>query len=81
MAWRPHCAEQVEWEASVQQLRLQPCLQSDTTASRSLETAGHTIRYRLPNTLDICAAYTNAAALLQRCILEVQPAYAPGIAG
>lgn len=79
MAWCPHCAEQVEWEASVQQLRLQPCLQSDTAASRSLETAGYTIRYRLPNTLDICAAYTNAAALLQRCILEVQPAGAPAL--
>jgi hypothetical protein len=74
MAYCPHCAEQVEWETSVQQLRLQPSLQSDTLSSRSLETSGYTIHYRLPNTLDICAAYTNAAALLQRCILEVQPA-------
>lgn len=73
MAYCPHCAEQVEWETSVQQLRLQPCLQTDTTASRSLETAGYTIHYRLPSTLDICAAYTNADALLQRCIVEIQP--------
>lgn len=73
MAYCPHCAEQVEWETTVQQLRLQPCLQPDAITSRSLETAGYTIRYRLPNTLDICAAYTNAASLLQRCILEVQP--------
>jgi hypothetical protein len=74
MAYCPHCAEQVEWESSVQQLRLQPCMQSDTAVSRSLETSGYIIQYRLPNTGDICAAYTNAAALLQRCILEVQPA-------
>jgi hypothetical protein len=79
MAYCPHCAEQVEWESAVQQLRLQPCLQADSAASRLLETGGYTIRYRLPNTLDICAAYTNADALLQRCILEVQPAAAASL--
>ncbi|WP_298734386.1 hypothetical protein [uncultured Chitinophaga sp.] len=79
IAYCPHCAEKVEWESAVQQLRLQSCLQADVPAARSLETAGYTIRYRLPNTLDICAAYTNAEALLQRCILEVQPAAEPAL--
>jgi len=73
MAYCPHCAEQVEWEATVQQLRLQAYALSTNMDPRLLETSGYTIRYRLPNTLDICAAHTNAAALLQRCILEVQP--------
>jgi len=73
MAYCPHCAEQVEWETSVQQLRLQPCLQTDTSTGRSLEIAGYTIQYRLPNTLDICTAYTDADALLQRCIVAIHP--------
>lgn len=81
MAYCPHCAEQVEWETSIQQLRLQPCSTADSGGTGSLETGGYTIRYRLPNTLDICAAYTGAAQLLQHCILEVQPASGPELPG
>jgi hypothetical protein len=73
MACCPHCRERVEWETSVQQLRLQPCSASGNADPRFLETSGYAIRYRLPNTLDICVAHTNAEALLQRCILEIQP--------
>lgn len=76
MAYCPHCAEQVEWESSVQQLRLQAHTEVAHLDPRFLEISGYTIRYRLPDTLDICAAHTSAAALLQRCILEVQPATA-----
>jgi endogenous inhibitor of DNA gyrase (YacG/DUF329 family) len=79
MAYCPHCAEQVEWESAVQQLRLQAHTEAAHPDPRFLEMSGYTIRYRLPDTLDICAAHTNAAALLQRCILEVQPATAASL--
>lgn len=71
----PHCAERVEWENDVKDLRLPHA--SAGQSLLSFEAEGYAIRFRLPTSADIAAldirqpeAY-NTAVLLQQCVTSV----------
>jgi len=73
----PYCAERVEWENDVRDLRLQPIMPAAAPVFE-LETDGFHITFRLPSTADITvldnrlSETDNTAALLHQCLLRVQ---------
>ncbi len=72
----PKCAQPVEWETSVKDIRLQQPSALGEIQEYSLQTAGYSLRFRLPNSLDVLHALTGAnsmampAKLLAGCILS-----------
>jgi hypothetical protein len=71
----PHCAERVEWENDVQDLRLQPVVAAEAAPAFELEADGFHLSFRLPTSADITAldirnsGKENSDALLQQCVL------------
>lgn len=83
----PACRERLEWAIDASDLRSSP--DSEPSADLSLEAAGYSVRFRLPNTLDLVAAAESTdleaahRLLLGQCLLEIshdgEPIAAPDI--
>lgn len=71
----PECRERLEWSVEARDLRAQT--ESASPGDLSLESAGYSVRFRLPNTLDLAAAADSddvvmaRRVLLERCLLDV----------
>ncbi len=71
----PECRERLEWSVDAGDL----CSRAESapTGDLSLESAGYSVRFRLPNTLDLAAAADSIdvavarRVLLERCLLDV----------
>ncbi len=83
MATCPQCTEPIEWELGVEDVRVQSPREEASCSVRefTIEVDGFTIRFRLPNSIDLSSLGTGqseaanpnpdpAMQLLQRCILE-----------
>lgn len=76
MAHCPHCNGIVEWEASVDDMRLQDITPDGQAKILRLESNGYTIHFRLPNSDDIIKAISrgssiDASAFISSCVLRV----------
>lgn len=78
----PECDERIEWENSTADFLIQSELGNSTASEFNLNTDDYTIRFRLPNSLDISAVTGNSIdiesaditeqRLLSRCLLNVE---------
>lgn len=74
----PACAEPVEWETDLRNIRLQALPPEISSKEFHLEVAGFNLRFRLPNSHDLARAAahsvyrTDPKKLLVDCILAVQ---------
>ena len=74
MSYCPQCAEPIEWETDIEDIRLQEVLPESPTRILELEEDGFKIEFRLPNSYDMLAAVSNpdGAKLMSRCILKIK---------
>jgi hypothetical protein len=89
MATCPACSEMIEWEASTEDLHLQPVKQDEFVETFSLLQDGFNIHFRLPDSYDVLkfSAEENQAfhinQLLTECIIDITGAdnekYAPDV--
>lgn len=73
----PVCSQRVEWETSIEDLKLPPAHNHETAKVFVLEVDEFNIRFRLPNSIDIASVIANSdkpdpAKLLTSCILKAQ---------
>jgi len=78
----PQCNERIEWENSTADFLAQPESANSTANEFDLDADDYTIRFRLPNSLDISAVSSNSIEiqnenkieqhLLSRCLLKVE---------
>src|SRR5262249_27074832 len=72
----PECRERLEWSVDASDLRART--ESDPPPELSIEAAGYSVCFRLPNTLDLAAASDSLnipaarRVLLERCLLDVR---------
>lgn len=72
----PQCSERVEWESDIEDIRVQPSQQPGLSREFTFEADDFSIRFRLPNSIDISAVIADEperpypVKLLARCILE-----------
>jgi hypothetical protein len=76
----PQCAQRVEWENRIADIRTNPSKSTSSSAEFNLNVADYGLRYRLPTSMDI-AAVMNAPRgdstpqdLLKRCIVSARHA-------
>ncbi|NER79334.1 MAG: phage baseplate protein [Leptolyngbya sp. SIO1D8] len=73
----PHCGETLELSFNVNDIRVNPAL--ETASALQLQQAGYQVRYRLPTSQDLAGVSTYQDAseaqetLLARCLLEILP--------
>jgi len=78
MADCPKCSERLEWETNINDIRLQSLQPHHSSREFSLELDDYSIRFRLPNSLDIAAVIADGpgqpdpAKILADCILDCQ---------
>lgn len=78
MANCPKCTGRIEWEYDIADIRLQPIQHDESTKEFSLEQDEFSIRFRLPNSLDILSVIAEGteradpAKLLAHCIVQIQ---------
>lgn len=77
VAYCPNCTQPVEWQTTVDDIRLQTPAANKTVQEYNLETSGYNIRFRLPNSFDMLnASGSNSVAtpqeLLAGCVLAAQ---------
>jgi hypothetical protein len=71
----PQCTQRVEWENRIADIRIQPSLTPTSGHQFSVETENYTLRFRLPNSLDLAEVMDNPEAngtpgdLLKRCVI------------
>lgn len=74
----PACGQRLEWENSIADFVNQPEQQDATNNEFDLNVDGYTLRFRLPNSLDIAAVINSENIeksqqdLLARCLLKVE---------
>jgi hypothetical protein len=72
----PQCSDRVEWESDIEDIRLQSSQQPGLSREFTFEADDFSIRFRLPNSIDISAVIADEPGrpypvkLLARCILE-----------
>lgn len=78
MADCPECSERIEWDTNIEDIRLQSPQQRNSSKEFTLEADNFSIRFRLPNSIDIStviasgAGQPDPAKLLALCVLEIQ---------
>lgn len=78
MADCPQCSERIEWETNIKEIRLQSLQQNQSSQEFSLEINEFSVRFRLPNSMDISTVIANSAGqpdpakLLGCCILDTR---------
>lgn len=78
MADCPQCSERLEWGTNIRDIRLQSLQPHHSSREFSLELDDYSVRFRLPNSLDIAAVIANSpgqpdpAKILADCILDSQ---------
>lgn len=74
----PQCSERLEWETNIRDIRLQSLQPHHSSREFSLELDEYSVRFRLPNSLDIASVIANGpdqpdpAKILAGCILDSQ---------
>jgi hypothetical protein len=74
----PKCTKQMEWEMRMEDLNMLSQYSGETMGEYNMESGNYSIRFRLPNSLDISevlpanASQSGSETLLQKCILEIK---------